>query len=85
MRQKAFTILLVYLRNNFIARIIIAVIKSKIESRLIKCMAFILNERGLLGSFFLIYKYSATCVNIPIAVIVYVLTNLTFKFVNIAQ
>ena len=84
MLQKVFIILLHQLLNNFTASITIASIKSKIESRLIKCMAFILNERGLSVSFFLRYKYSAICCNIPIGIIIYVTTNVKVKSVNAA-
>jgi hypothetical protein len=38
-------------------------------------MAFILNVRGALGSFFFINRYSATCLSIPI-VAIYCITRI---------
>ena len=66
MQQKAFTIFLPHRLNSFTASIIMANKKRKIDIRLIPCIYFMNPVRGELGSFFLIYKYSATCLNIPI-------------------
>jgi len=68
MLLKAFIIFSHYLLNNFTAIIIKATIKSKIESRLIKCMALTFVDFGLLGSFFFKKRYSAIWLKIPISI-----------------
>jgi hypothetical protein len=59
--------LLPYFFSSFTVRIIIAKRKSNMDSRLMPCMYLSHCVRGALGSFFLRYKYSATCLNIPIS------------------
>jgi len=52
--------------NNLIARMMRQSIKIRRLSRLIPCMYFTKIDLGLLGSGFLMYRYSAICFKTPI-------------------